>query len=197
MAEQEKIHKNIFLFTIEQPKGKYAKFASVHKRIDSGTLRDALDEVESGPPSKGWMDKTSEHDGGDLNMKFARDMEALIFVQLPTLDSSTVFGQKKVADVDIERKGAKIVANSRLHTIGSEPPRLCSFEIKLRQVLSQMGSREQVGRLPIMFDYLDTDTDLSPVLNGSHDDANISHGGIHPPTATTMIELIEGGTPTP
>ncbi len=196
MASPDKIHEHIFLFTIEQPKSGFAKFASVLKREDAGTRRAALEEIKSGRASKGWTDKTCEHDAGDLNMKFACDMEALIFVQISPDKPKTVFGPKKVADVDIERKGATIVANSQLHPIGSEPARLCSFEIKLGDVLSDMGSgRQNVGRLPIMFDYVDTDTGLSPVLKGSHDHPIISHGGIHPPTATTMIELTEGQAP--
>ncbi|MAO04724.1 MAG: hypothetical protein CL804_09460 [Citromicrobium sp.] len=196
MAGQQKVHQNIFLFTIKQEDEGFAFFESVLKRVGAATCPTAFEEIKDGKPTKGWEVKTSEHDAGDLNMKFARDMEALIFVQLPTDKPKTVFGRKKVADVDIERKGSMIVANSQLHPIGTKPVQLCSFEIRLSDVLSSMGSgRKNVRRLPIMFDYVDTDTDLSPVLKGSHHDPIISHGGIHPPTATTMIELIEGQAP--
>lgn len=196
MTTQKKVHQNIFLFTIQQEDEGFAYFESVLKRVGAATCPTAFKEIKDGKPTKGWTDKTSEHDAGDLNMKFARNMEALIFVQLPTHKPKTIFGQKKVTDVDIERKGSTIVANSRLHPIGTKPVQLCSFEIKLDDVLSGMGpGRKNVRRLPIMFDYVDTDSDLSPVLKGSHDHPIISHGGIHPPTATTMIELTANEAP--
>ena len=196
MASPDEIHEHIFLFTIEHTKGKFAKFASVLKRDDAGTRDAALEDIKRGRTSEKWTDKTSEHAAEGLDMKFARNTHALIFVQISTKNPKTVFGPKKVADADIERKGAKIVAASELHPFGKDPARLCSFQIRLGEVLSGMGSDgTNVGRLPIMFDYVDTDTDLSPVLKGPHEHPIVSHGGIHPPTATTMIELTDDATP--
>lgn len=205
MSNAEDMHENIFLFEIVQPEVGFAKFGNVHKRRRPATRRAAADEIKRGAVSELWQDVKSTHDGQNLDMRFARNTQGLVFVQLPTKNSNTVFGHDAVRDLAVKRKGSKkIVRQCNFYSEDSKPPRLCSFEINIGDVVFDIGTdAEAITRLPIMFDFVDFPEEVSPVfkahdhkLRGPDHKANKArgsrdgHGGIHPPSGSSLILVV-------
>ena len=198
MAEQAKIYPIAYFFSIENDSETgYACFFSVYE-LEDVTRTVARNEITGGNPSAQWKDVTSKIPNRGFTMHVREKTQVLIFVQLPTRKNSpTVFGSKKAVDVDVKSKLTNpVVQNCKTYPDDDGRHLLCCFEIDTDKAAAKVGlPKGEVERLPIMFDFVDTGDDVSPVFRGGH--AHFGHGGIHPPTATTMIELIEDQTPQP
>ncbi|MBX7500643.1 hypothetical protein K3181_04230 [Qipengyuania sp. YG27] len=211
MSKAEKTYDNIYLFQVEQPADGFAVFGYVYKfRGDPMSRSAAAAEIEKGPNTQEWEDVTKMHARENFNMLFAPNTEGLVFVRLPITNPVTVFGDKKVVDLNVKRNGSKkIVRACKLHPNNGVAGLICSFEINIPDAVADIGganNHHAIARLPIMFDFVDTDG-VSPVFkdprhkrkeavrkqerrhreraNHLTDDKN--HGGIHPPSGSSLI----------
>ena len=199
MAAQENVHPKVYFFKIDDDnKTGYSYFCSVHER-ERATRSSALDDIVNERVETQWTDVTSNHTRGGFSMFISRKTQALIFIQLPTRKLNTiVFGSRGTADLDVKSKLTNpFIQGCKTYPYdsdGSGRHLLCGFEINTAGASAKVGlPEEKVERLPIMFDFVDTNTGVSPVFLGKH--AHVTHGGIHPPTATTMIELTDNEAP--
>lgn len=200
MSTAETEHEEIYLFEIVQPDAGYATFEAVYKRRAAGKLQDALDEITSGNFPITWDEVKSKCAPSDLDMCFAPDTEALVFVTLPGLDGGkgTVFGDKTVVDLDVKRKGSsRVIRSQKRHPKGATAHTICSFEIDLGPVVGEIGAMaggHAIAQLPIMFDFVDLPDEVSPVFKDRHgtplnEVGPLGHGGIHPRGGSSMILL--------
>lgn len=190
---------DIYLFEIYQPLVGYAEFSRVRKRNNNVPAKDVVDEITKGN-YKSWSDVTDNHKLYALDLKLKSDTKALLFFVIYNRNSGnkTIFGERAVQEVDISRNVKKpIFRNPVSYTINSGIISVCSFEIDIPDVLKSIGTGgagHDISRLPIMFDFVDTDG-ISPVFKKPHgasfgkegDGSILDHGGIHPPSAVSMI----------
>jgi hypothetical protein len=119
-------------------------------------------------------------------------------------EATTYFGKKIVRDLDI-RGGptTPIIKSAKRHKLPlSDYPTVCSFEVDSASVLRELGSSagaSKITRFPIVFDFVDSDDGRSPVFKKPRKksqnrpamsiQAMLGHGGIHPRSGSSIIEL--------
>ncbi|WP_370190984.1 hypothetical protein [Qipengyuania sp.] len=198
MSEAGNHHDDIFLFEIAQPEVGFASFGKIQKRNSPATRKDALAEIMAGVDPNDWQDVSKKHTPGGLDMCFAPSTKALIFVQTPGLFDGvgTCFGDDGVVDLDIRGKGTqRFVHACKTYPEGSEMRPLCAFEIDIHAAISDIGNaanNHAITRLPIKFDFVDHPDRISPVFKSPHGKqdhapSHIGHGGIHPPSGSSLI----------
>lgn len=145
-------------------------------------------------------------------MRFTSAQDSLIFVQINNeLHSSeeglrhtsqTYFGKEVVSDLVVPNgPKVKTVSNCKLHGLDNKPPQLCSFELGIQTALNALQSQsgdDPITRFPVMFNFVDSGDNRSPVYKKPHKQNKIDprqpaiilgHGGIHPPNASSIIML--------
>lgn len=202
----DRIFEDIFLFVIEQPDKGYAEFRSVYKHVGRSTCVDAIAHIDEVADSQRWGDVTQRHKSSGLDMRFASGTEALVLVKLPdALEhvAATVFADDAVKMAPVRKKPVDLVYvhNPHAHSDVHGNQTIASFRIDLRAAAGELNSRmagHRTSRLPIMFNFVDSDG-MSPVFKAphakvdhSHDNDHLrdkNHGGIHPPGASSIIEI--------
>jgi hypothetical protein len=212
MAETARIYTNIYLCEIAQPHTGFAEFGAIYKRKSGGTQNEALDDILKNRPDwtnqTDWKNVTSAHGAGGLDLKFnSSEGTGLVFVTIPigsVTGSKTLFGVKGVVDLDVRGpRGHKVVSNVTSHHDENRLYSICSFEIDLaatRGRFNQRPGQQSALRFPIMFDFVDTIDGVSPAFKPPHEHAfliktmvndveMLTHGGIHPPSASSVISI--------
>lgn len=123
----------------------------------------------------------------------------------PYHETTTYFGDHVVTPLTIRGKPeASIINNVQLHKMpGSDYHTVCSFVVDGESVLREIGESSAAGkitRFPIVFDFVDSDDGRSPVFkkpllppqpaSTASGLARLGHGGIHPPSGSSMIEFL-------
>lgn len=206
MSNVNSNYDKIFLFDIHTGNDGFAEFVEVHQREPIIPLNEAVGEIErvSPPdyqlPEKWRKEEIDSYAAGGLDMRFDECTKALVFVRLPYKeeDLTTEFGENVVVDLHLPHDipGNIVRECRRLALTEGGLHLLCSFELDLGDSLNVMRrptTGHPISRLPIMFDFVDRDDHVSPVYKDPHhhkaagEDPVIGHGGIHPPSAASMI----------
>lgn len=192
----------IFLFDIDDGKEGFAEFVEVHQREPIISLNDAIDEIRCASsqdhklPEQWRKEEIDCYAAGGLDMRFDEGMKAQVLVRLPYKENILVteFGDNVALDLKLPHDiPGNIVRGCKRYALEEGGLHLlCSFELNLGDSLNVMrrtATDHPISRLPIMFDFIDSD-DVSPVYKDPHHHAAApvaGHGGIHPPSAASMI----------
>ncbi len=190
---------DVYLFEIGEDSEGFAKFVHVYHRHPSTTHEQALAEIQGLELLPDWKDETLSHASDALDMRFQGTTKAIIFVRLPEKNGVAVteFGKKVLIDLDIApRIPNNIVRKCRSFASHDGKHRLCSFELDVPAAVGAMrrpASGHQISRLPIMFDFVDSDDGISPVFKKPHHHSSAApvfgHGGIHPRGGSSLIVI--------
>lgn len=203
--EDQSLISDIYLFIIDSDAEGYAHYGAVYKRKEGTSTKLAAKEIIGGSAQTNWTDATEQHAGAGLDMKFSSARDSLVFVFIRANRSSgqaadaqhddvTYFGREVVADLQIAPRMqlARIIKNPLVYPEGNAQPWLCSFEMDVRKIRSELSSASSAAhvRFPVVFDFVDSDDGVSPVFKKpkSVNAADIlDHGGIHPRGGSSMI----------
>jgi hypothetical protein len=196
----------IYLFEIGRGLNGFAKFTRVYERKSLVAHTEAKDEVMASRLNQNWTRAIGgKYTAGGLNMRFSAKEKALVFVRLPENEPFTVteFGSKIAVDLDVAgsaqnnivRECQRFANTERMHLV-------CSFALDVPAALARIDQTtdgNRIGRLPIMFDFVDKNDGISPVFKGRHQHSIhipvFGHGGIHPRGGSSMIILEQAQDP--
>ena len=209
MGKAGNSNKEIYLFIVGEDGEGFAEFSYAYRRKTWTSLADAIADVKQSsdpaqPPTSDWQSKKN-HSARGLDLNFPDNTQALVFVLLPGAGSHsnvTAFGKRVVKDLNVPNNNpGNIVRQERRHQlVDNGPYLLCSFELDIGNSLETIGrstTGHRISRRPIMFDFVDSDDNRSPVFKEPHkhfdgpdvhhEKERFGHGGIHPPSASSFI----------
>jgi hypothetical protein len=200
----------------------YAEVVEGFKRKQPGDRMQAWDEIKNGKVAKLWDVVPASQRAAGIDMAFAATESCLAFVAISgdhsheaekdgedsvglLHNATTYFGDHIVRALDIRGSlTTSIIKHAERYKLpGSGYHTVCSFEVDIANVLAELRASSNVGkisRFPIVFDFVDSDDDRSPVFKKPRGNpkpasttsllARLGHGGIHPRGGSSIIELI-------
>ncbi len=209
MSEIEADHANIFLFILGNGTGGYAEVTSAFRRKAPASRQQAWGEIESNWVREPlWGEVPPKLRPGGIDIALDANQASLVFVAIDNAhhhskaadggaeiglmhETVTYFGKNVVRELDICGKPqSPVIKDAKCHKRpGDTHDSVCSFEFDGVSVMSELGAAGAgtTVRFPIVFDFVDSDDGRSPVFkkpNGLH---IMNHGGIHPPTGSSLI----------
>ena len=204
----------IYYYSISEDTHELASWSGVWTTSGSIEAMERLLAKGDPPNTTGWTEITPVPPGLDFVLK-GYD-QALIIVNIANSNNKnqTYFEKgKPVQPVEIaglRQMGRfdappRVIRASATYPKSSKQPLLASFRVNPKQTIDEVqghhpkvGLDHKLGRLPFVFNFVDSADGVSPVLkephshlkHGSDWDAK-SHGGIHPPSASSMIMIAD------